>query len=134
MDFVDGWYPVEHDVEEGRAWRWMARRAVVRLRLLGAAEPLGDMELSVQGWLPHEHLGLAAQRLTSLVNGHVLDELEPPSARFVRTVIVPKRLLATDEPVELAFVVANTVRPKGDGRELGFAMSGISWARARAAR
>jgi hypothetical protein len=134
MDFLDGWYPVEHDVEEARAWRWMARRAVVRLRLLAAAEPRSDMALTFHGWLPHEHLGLAAQRLTSVVNGHVLDELEPPSARFVHTFVVPERLIGMDRSIELAFVVANTVEPKGDDRELGFAMSELSWARARAAR
>jgi hypothetical protein len=134
VDFLDGWYAVEHDVESGRAWRWAGRRAIVRLRLLGGAAPLGDMELSVHGWLPHEHLGLAARRLTSFVNGHMLDEFEPPSDRFVRTFIVPEQLLSVGEPIELALVVANTARPQGDGRELGFATSGITWARASTAR
>jgi hypothetical protein len=140
LDFLDGWYPVEHDVESGIAWRWMGRRAIVRLRLLDGAEAVHedcehcDVELSIHGWIPHEHLGLAARRLTSLVNGHVLDEFEPPNERFVRTFVVPAQLLAAGESLELALVVANTVRPQGDERQLGFATSGITWARASTAR
>jgi hypothetical protein len=112
----------------------MGKRALVRLKLANSpsgAGPAarGGLALDISGWLPHEHLGSAARELQFEVNGHRMTRFEAPADRFVFTLAVPEALLGTGGWVELAVVATNTVKPTGDERELGFAMSGVSWAR-----
>jgi hypothetical protein len=126
IEYVEGWFPVEHDAE--RAWRWMGKRAVVRLRLAGAAAgPRSDVALTVLGWVPHEYLGGAARELRFDVGGQRLDTFEAPADRFEHTFTVPAALLDTEGRIELAIEAANAVKPPGDERELGFATSGFTW-------
>ena len=42
-------------------------------------------------------------------------------------IIVPRSLLGDDDWVDLTISVANTARPHGDWRDLGFATTGFQW-------
>lgn len=134
IEYLEGWFPVEHDTE--RAWRWMGKRALVRLQLSSPAASgsaaRSDIALTIHGWVPHEFLGDAARELRIDVNGHRLDTFEAPAERFEHTLSVPAALLDSEGRVELAIEVANTVKPPRDERELGFATSGFTWEAAAA--
>lgn len=128
-EFGDGWYPVEADIKTGNAWRWMDRRAIIALRTKpGGAREARDMEMKLFGWVPHEHVGLRRLVMEFAINGHVLDRFEPPKTSFERSIVVPRSLLEQSEWVDFVITVANTARPTGDWRELGFATSGFHWA------
>jgi hypothetical protein len=128
MQFYDGWYDIEGDPDSGAGWRWMGKRAIVRLR----TKPEGrtqvtDMVLTVHGWVPWEHLGFRTSHLEFAINGHVLDKFEPPRESFERAIFVPRFLLEQSEWVDFAITVANTARPQGDWRDLGMGTSGFVW-------
>lgn len=127
VDFYDGWYAIENDPNTGGAWRWMGKRGVVRFRTHPGADEAVDVELQIHGWAPVEHVGFRTCHMEFAVNGHVLDRFEPPKGTFVRTIFVPRFLLASSEWVDLAISVANTARPTGEWRDLGFATTGFIW-------
>ena len=128
VDFFDGWYPLEHDPKTGGAWRWMERRSITRLRTkVGGATAATDMRITVHGWTPYGDVGVRTLHMEFAVNGHVLERFEPPNEAFVHTIFVPKWLLERSERVDFAITVANTARPKGDWRDIGFATTGIVW-------
>lgn len=126
--YYDGWYNLEHDPKTGGAWRWMDKRGTIRLR----TKPFGlheatDMELHVYGWVPHEDVAFRACHLEFSINGHVLSHFEPPPRSFEHTIIVPRWLLANSDWVDFVITAANTARPRGDWRDLGFATTGFIW-------
>jgi len=128
VEFYDGWYNVEHDPKTGGAWRWMERRGIVRL----VTKPQGlkqaqDMELKIFGWVPHEHVGFRTLGMEFSVNGHVLGRFDPPKGPFEHTIFVPRWLLEHSARVDFVITVANTARPNGDWRDLGFASTGFHW-------
>ncbi len=125
--FYDGWHGIENDPKTGGAWRWMGKRGIVRLRTKPMNQPLQDMELQIHGWVPWEHVGFRSCHMEFAVNGHVLARLEPPNHSFVQTLRVPRWLLASSEWVDLAITVANTARPPGELRDLGFSTTGFLW-------
>ena len=127
-EYGDGWYPTESDPKSGGAWKWMDRRGTIRLRTrVGAATQPTDMELKLYGWVPQENLGFRTQQIEIAVNGHVLERFEPPKDSFVHALVVPRHLLEHSTSVDLVITVANTVRPNGDWRDLGFATTGFHW-------
>lgn len=128
VQFYDGWYKVEEDPKTGGAWRWMGARGIVRLltKPAGATE-VHDMELRLFGWVSYEHIGLLTQRMSFAVNGHILGYFDPPREAFEHVILVPKWLLEHSDWVDFVITVANTVRPNGDWRDLGFATTGFHW-------
>ncbi len=127
-EFYDGWYPVETDPKTGFAWRWMEKRAIIRLRTVpGIAPGAQDMELKLDGWVPQEHIGLRKIILEFAVNGHVLGRFDPPKGSFQVPVFVPRWLLEHSDWVDFVITVSNTARPNGDWRDLGFATTGFQW-------
>jgi hypothetical protein len=127
-EFGDGWYPVEADTKTGGSWRWMEKRAIIQLRTKpGGATEARDMELKLFGWVPYEHVGFRQLMMEFAVNGHVLDRFDPPKTSFEHSIIVPRALLEHGDWVDFVITVANTARPTGDWRDLGFGTSGFHW-------
>lgn len=128
IDYFDGWYPPENDPESGGGWRWIDRRSITRLRTKVAGAPhASDMTITIYGWMPWKDLGLRTSRLELSVNGHVLETFEPPRESFVHTVFVPKFLLEQSDWVDFVIAAANTAKPRGDWRDLGFCTTGFIW-------
>lgn len=128
IHYYDGWYAPEADPKTGGAWRWMDRRGIVRLRtrVAGHAEAT-DMTVTLNGWVPWESVGLRTNTLEVSVNGHVLETFDPPHETFAHTVFVPRFLLEKSDWVDLVITAANTARPRGDWRDLGFCTTGLIW-------
>jgi hypothetical protein len=127
-EFGDGWYWTEYDPKTRGAWKWMERKGIIRLRTrIGAATRPSDMELTLYGWVTQENLGLRTQQIELAVNGHVLERFDPPKNAFEHKLIVPRHLLEHSTWVDFTITVANTVRPNGDWRDLGFATTGFQW-------
>lgn len=126
--FAEGWYATEYNPKTGGSWKWMNRHGILRLRTryVGTPSPT-DMQLTLYGWVPQENLGLRTQQIELAVNGHVLERFDPPKDAFVHTVTVPRHLLEHSTWVDFTITVANTVRPSGDWRDLGFATTGFQW-------
>lgn len=128
VDFYDGWYAPENDPKTGGAWRWMARRGIVRLRArVNGAPTAVDMSLTINGWVPWQDVGLRTTTLQVAVNGHVLETFDPPHETFAHSVFVPRFLLEKSDWVDLVITAANTARPRGDWRDLGFCTTGFLW-------
>jgi hypothetical protein len=128
VQFYDGWFNVDHDPTTGGAWRWMERRGIVRLRTKpGGASTVHDMELHVFGWVPYEQLPMRELPIEFAINGHILERFEPPATSFEHVLIVPRRLLENSDWVDFTITVANTARPAGEWRDLGFATTGFNW-------
>jgi hypothetical protein len=125
--FHDGWYPAENDRKAGGAWRWMDKRGVVRLRTGLPNQSPRDMQLTIFGWVPHEHVGFRSLQMEFAVNGHVLGRFDPPPRSFEHVLRVPRALLQGDDYVDLVISVTNTAKPSGDWRDLGFATTGFHW-------
>jgi hypothetical protein len=109
-DLGEGWY-----ANEG-GYRWMGRRAVVRLQAPGTA---GE-RFFVQGYRPaHEP---PAARVTLRSGETVIGELrlEPGTDSFDQTFPLPQGLEGRPE-FEVTIEVDRVVKLPGDGRELGLA-------------
>jgi hypothetical protein len=127
MQFYDGWYNIETDPSTGGAWRWMDKKGIVRLRTRLGSSRAQDMELSLYGWVPHEHVGLRTNHMEFAINGHVIGRFEPPRRSFEHKLFVPRWLLEQSDWVDFTITVANTARPPRDWRDLGFATTGFVW-------
>jgi hypothetical protein len=129
VDYYDGWYPLEYDPKTNGAWRWMGQRGILQLRTKpGGARQARDMELHVFGWVPMESVGFRTCHLEFSLNGHVLGRFEPTSPKlFEHTLFVPRWLLEKADWVDFVITTANTARPAGEWRDLGFATTGFIW-------
>lgn len=108
----EGW----HEAEGG--YRWMAKRAVVRLGV--PAHPVS--ELFLQGFCPASQLSRGPLHLQVFIAGKpnppVVVERAGEEFRFAFPLPEP---LKTKEPIEVVLEVDRTVTPPGDGRVLGLA-------------
>jgi hypothetical protein len=128
IDFYDGWYPPENDPKTGGGWRWMDKRGITELRThVAPNNTVADMTLTIYGWVPWQDVGLRTNTLELAVNGHVLETFDPPHESFVHTVFVPRSLLEKSDWVDFVITAANTARPRGDWRDLGFCTTGFVW-------
>lgn len=127
IDYYDGWFPPESDPKTGGGWRWMDRRSITRLRTRVREGGVSDMTVTVYGWVPWQDIGLRTNTLEFAVNGHVLETFDPPHESFVHTIFVPRFLLEKSDWVDFVITAANTARPRGDWRDLGFCTTGFIW-------
>lgn len=114
-DLGAGWHPADGD------WRWMTRRAEVRLAGPAAASD----RLEVYGFCPESILD-KPRHLTVKADGRKLGELEITrlNTTFEYTFSLPKELVGKPEMlVELS--VDHTVSLPGDSRELGLVFGRI---------
>ena len=130
IQYYDGWFAPENDPKTGGAWRWMERRGILRLRTHVDGKAPSDMTLTIYGWVPWEHMDLRTSTLELSINGHVLETFDPPHESFVHTVFVPRFLLEHADWVDFVITAANTARPRGDWRDLGFCTTGFIWKQA----
>jgi len=125
--YYDGWYAPESDPSTGGGWRWMSKRGIVRLRARAGTAEAHDMTITVYGWVPWKDVGLRTTTLEFAVNGHVLETFDPPHETFAHTIFVPRFLLEHGDWVDFTITAANTARPRGDWRDLGFCTTGFTW-------
>lgn len=124
--YSDGWYPLESDPTTGSAWRWQEKKSRTRFRV--SSIPPGDpVRLSVFGWTDFAHLDVRSSHLDFYVNGVRIDRFDPPPASFEHVLLIPRRLIGGGEWVDLDILAANTARPSGEWRDLGFATTGFLW-------
>ncbi|MBI3280270.1 MAG: hypothetical protein HYZ57_10560 [Acidobacteria bacterium] len=110
--FGAGWYPVE------QGYRWMSRRAVVRL---GGAAAVGQ-RLFLSGFAPEELLRAGPVRVAVSANGVALTTfaLGPGDNRFERWAELPA-WASRQTILELTLDVDRAYIPPADGRELTLA-------------
>lgn len=125
--YYRGFYPMDWD--KSGAWRWMGRKGIIQLRTNPDHYPkVIDMQIEIFGWVPFDDSLIKKYHFEYSVNGHVLDEYDPDSAKlFSRKIFVPKELLEHSEWVDFVVNVSETYRPAGDTRDIGFATTGVFW-------
>ncbi|MBK7927015.1 MAG: hypothetical protein IPJ98_05790 [Bryobacterales bacterium] len=113
----EGW----HEAEGG--YRWMAKRAVVRLGV--PAHPVS--ELFLQGFCPASQLSQGPLHLQVFIAGKpnppVVVDRAGEEFRFPFPLPEP---LKTKDPIEIVLEVDRTVTPPGDGRSLGLAFGSFA--------
>lgn len=124
--FYDGWFPIESDPKTGGAWRWQEKKSTTRFRT--STIPPGDpVRLSVFGWTDYSHLDVRTSHLDFFANGVRVDRFDTPATSFEHVVTIPRRLIGNDEWFDFSIVAANTAKPAGEWRDLGFATTGFIW-------
>jgi len=118
--FGDGWYQDEWDAQRTRAWRWMRESSTTLFPPIGSK---GVLRLRFH--LPLDALPRPA-KLTIIWNGAVIEQSICKDLDNDRQYIVTSR---TDAPNECRIFVDETARAKGDPREFGLQLVGVSWER-----
>ena len=119
--FGDGWYQDEWDERRTRAWRWMQQSSVTLFPPIGPQGVLG-----LRFHLPLDALPRPA-KLTILWNGTVIEQSICKDLENERRYVVQSR---SDAPNECRIFVDEVARAKGDPRQLGLELFGVSWERA----
>ena len=119
--FGEGWYQDEYDLKRTRAWRWMRESSMTLLPPIGSS---GLLRLRFH--LPLDALPRPA-KLTIIWNGTVIEQSICKDLESERRYVVASR---SNEPNECRILVDETARAKGDPRQLGLELVGVSWERA----
>lgn len=110
--FLEGWQPIE------RGYRWMGRRA--RIRLGGPSRPWEHLE--IEGFCPARQVARGPLRLTVTVEGGVPDSFEIRQGDAAFRFRVPLRAELMGRPwVEVALEVDRTFWVGAEQRHLGLA-------------
>ncbi|MGN6185402.1 MAG: hypothetical protein ACTHQM_17315 [Thermoanaerobaculia bacterium] len=113
--FLDGWHAAESMAFH--QWRWMSRRSMT---VLPPAE--GKTVLRLQFALPET---VTNANVTIKLNGRVVDEFRATTSMVEHDVRVTPAPRGQTNALELS--IDRTVRPAGDGRELGLCLRTLSW-------
>jgi len=120
VDFGEGWYPVEIDAT-GRPYRWMGMRSRT---LLESLPKRGELTLLFFALLDVQ----PAPEVTVVFNGTVIERFHPTGQFFRRDYPLDS---IPGKAGELVISVDRVVNPrslgKGDPRDLGLRVSGVSW-------
>ena len=119
--FGKGWYQDEWDEARTRAWRWMPESSTTLFPPIGSS---GVLRLRFH--LPLDALPRPA-KLTIIWNGTVIDQSVCRDLENERRYVVTS---LTESPNECRILVDEAAHAKGDPRELGLELVGVSWERA----
>jgi hypothetical protein len=119
--FGEGWYQDEFDQQRTVAWRWMRQSSVTLFPPIGSS---GVLHLRFH--LPLDALP-GPSTLTIIWNGTVIEQSVCTDLEEERQYVLASR---SDAPNECRILVDQTAHAKGDPRELGLELAGVSWERA----
>jgi len=120
--FGEGWYQDENDPGRTRAWRWMRESSTTLFPPIGS-----NGVLRLRFHLPLDALPRPA-KLTIIWNGTVIEQSFCKDLDNDRQFVVTSR---TDAPNECHIFVDETAHARGDPRDLGLELYGVSWERTR---
>jgi hypothetical protein len=115
--FGSGWYAAEANGSD--QWRWMGRHSTAIL-----PSSNGETMLRVHFGIPGEVMA-RNPKITIRLNGKVVDELRTTAGFVERDLHVTP--MPGGKPNVLELSTDRSVRPAGDGRELGLRLRYISW-------
>jgi len=119
--FGEGWYQDEWDEPRTRAWRWMRQSSTTLFPPVGSK---GILRLGFH--LPLDALPRPA-KLTIIWNGTVIEQRVCKDLENELRYVLPSR---SEAPNECRILVDEAAHAKGDPRELGLELVGVSWERA----
>lgn len=113
-NFGPEWYPIEVD------HRWMPHRATLKI---GGPERAGE-HLYLHGFVTEDQLRAGVVEVTTTVDGSALPPARITTTEFELMLPLPDSLARKPE-IAVTLDVNRTIRPPGDGRELGLAFGEI---------
>ncbi len=118
--FGEGWYQDEWDEPRMHAWRWMRQNSMTLFPPVGTK---GVLRLTFH--VPLDALPRPT-KVTIIWNGTVIEHSVCTDLESTRQYVVPSR---SNTANECRILVDEVARAKGDSRELGLELLGVSWER-----
>ncbi|MBN1549996.1 hypothetical protein JW979_00945 [bacterium] len=110
IEFGEGWHNAEFNTADKSKWRWMAGKAVCRLK-----NPHRNAELFLRGWIPTEDLGQPSN-ITILINGEPFRTYENYKGNFDILESISQSMFNDQDMIELTIETDKTYVPAEIGK------------------